>query len=332
MSNEVIFITIIIIITALAFNFINGFHDTANAIATSVTTKTLTPAQAIIMASVFELVGALFSTKVAETVGKGIVNTDSINLNVLLAAISAAIIWNLITWYYGIPSSSSHALIGGLIGSALVKAWNLNVIFWKSLILKVILPLLLAPIIGLLAGGFFMLALLWILKPFKPYYINKYFSKLQIISAGFVALSHGANDAQKSMGIITLVLLSAGFISSFTIPLWLKIACAVTIALGTASGGWRIIKTMGNNICKLEPVNGFAAQTATAVVIGSATLLGAPVSTTHIISSSIMGVGAIKRFSAVRWKIAIDIFYTWVITIPLCIALGGIIYKILSLI
>lgn len=331
MSEGIVIIVIVILLTIL-FDFINGFHDTANSIATSIATKALSPAQAIIMASILELVGALFSTKVAETVGKGIVNINIISLQVILASVTAAIVWNLITWYYGIPSSSSHALIGGLVGAALAKSWYLDSVLWSNLILKVILPLLLAPVIGFIAGAILMIVLLWILRPFKPSIVNKTFTKLQVITSAFVAFSHGANDAQKSMGIITLALVSGSLIPHFSVPLWVKIVCALALALGTAAGGWKIIKTMGNNICKLKPVNGFAAQAATAAVINSATfVIGAPVSTTHIISSSIMGVGATKRFSAVRWKVARDLLYTWVITIPVCAIVGGLIYKLVNI-
>jgi len=324
-------LVVITIILAIIFNYVNGFHDTANSIATSITTKSLSATNAIIMASVLEFIGSLFSTKVAETIGKGIINTDIINLKVIMAAVLAGIIWNLITWYLGIPSSSSHALIGGLIGSSIIYTWSLNAVLWKSLLLKVIIPLFLAPVFGLLAGSAVMIMLLWFLKPFKPSTVSKLFSKLQIISAGLVALSHGTNDAQKSMGIIVLALMSGGILKTFSVPFWVQLVCAIALALGTATGGWKIIKTMGNSICKLKPVNGFAAQTATAVVINSATyLIGAPVSTTHITSSAIMGVGATNRLSAVRWHVAKDLVYTWLITIPACTLLSMILYKIVS--
>lgn len=325
-------LVVITVIIAVAFNFVNGFHDTANSIATTITTKSLSPTVAIIMASVLEFAGSLFSTKVAQTVGTGIINIQIITLDVILAALLAAIIWNLLTWYFSIPSSSSHALIGGLIGAGLAKSFMADTVLWGSLIKKVILPLFLAPVFGLLAGSIFMLLLLWCLKPFKPHLVNKIFSKLQILSAGLVAFSHGTNDAQKSMGIIVLALMGGGFLNAFNVPLWVQIVCALALALGTATGGLRIIKTMGNNICKLNPVNGFAAQTSTALVINAATyLIGAPVSTTHVISSSIMGVGATKRLSAVRWKVARDLIYTWIITIPTCAILAGLVFKIFSI-
>ena len=332
MSSAGIALVVTAIVLGLVFNFVNGFHDTANSIATSIVTKSMSPINAIILASTFELLGSLLSTKVAETIGKNIINTEVITLNLIIATLLAAILWNLITWYLAIPSSSSHALIGGMVGSAIIHTWSINAAHWKSLLTTVVLPLLLSPMIGLIGGALFMLILLWILKPFKPKTINKFFLKLQVVTAALVALSHGANDAQKSMGIITLALLSGGLITEFTVPLWVTLACALTLAAGTATGGWKIIKTMGSNICKLNPVNGFAAQAATIGVINSATfLIGAPVSTTHIISSSIMGVGASKRLSAVHWGVAKDLVYTWMITIPLCAILGGIIYKVITL-
>lgn len=332
MNDTGLFLILSVIVFTIAFDFINGFNDTANAIATVISTRSLKPKHAIIMAACFELLGALFFTEVAKTVGKGIVHTEYINTFVLLSAILGAIIWNLITWYFGIPSSSSHALFGGLIGATIVKTLGLGAVIWSNFFLKIILPLFLAPVIGLLSGGLFMITLLWLLKPFKPPIVNKIFLKLQIISSALVAFSHGANDAQKSMGIITLALLSGGYINSFEVPLWVKLSCAIAIALGTATGGWRIIKTMGSKICKLRPVSGFAAQTSTAAVIISATIFGAPISTTHIVSSSIMGVGASRRISSVRWKVAIDMFTAWIITIPVCAALSGFIYYFISLI
>lgn len=332
MNSQALLFVIFVVVLAIIFDFVNGFHDTANSIATSVTTRSLSPKNAIIMASVLELVGALISTKVAETVGKNIINSQIIDLKLLASTLIAAIIWNIITWYFGIPSSSSHALIGGLIGSALAKSLSFSAIYWNNLLLKVIFPLFFAPIIGFFVGSLFMVILLWLLKSFKPSTVTKWFSKLQIISAGLVALSHGANDAQKSMGIITLALVSGGVINVFQVPLWVKLICATALALGTATGGWKIIKTIGNKICKLRPVNGFAAQTATATVINSATfLIGAPVSTTHIISSAIMGVGTTRRFSAVRWGVAKELVYTWLITIPSCFVVSAITYKLISL-
>lgn len=333
MSSTGIAIVLVAVVLGLIFNFVNGFHDTANSIATTIVTKSLSPTNAIILASIFELLGSLLSTKVAETIGKNIVSSQVITLNLIIATLLASILWNLITWYFGIPSSSSHALIGGMIGSALVKTWSLSSVHWKSLLTTVILPLLFSPAFGLIGGAVLMIIMMWILKPFKPKSINKFFLKFQIVTSALVALSHGANDAQKSMGIITLALLSGGLIKQFSVPLWVTLACALTLAVGTATGGWKIIRTMGNNISKLNPVSGFAAQAATIGVINSATfLIGAPVSTTHIISSSIMGVGATKRLSAVRWGVAKDLIYTWMVTIPSCALLSGLIYGLISLV
>lgn len=332
MSSVGIILIITAVLLGLFYNYVNGFNDTANFIATSIVTKSLSPLNALILASVFELLGSLVSTRVAETIGKNIVNAGILSLNLIISALLAAILWNLVTWYFGIPSSSSHALIGSLVGTALIKSWSLSAIHWHSLLTTVILPLFLSPVIGLLGGSIIMVILLWILRPFKPKIINKFFSKFQIITAVLMAFSYGTNDAQKSMGIITLALLSGGLLPHFYVPIWVTFLCALTLAAGAATGGWKIIKTLGNNISKLNPVSGFAAQAATIGVINSATfLIGAPVSTTHIISSSIMGVGATKRISAVHWGVAKDLIYTWMITIPSCAILGGVIFRIMEL-
>jgi len=322
---------IAVVILALVFDFINGFHDTANSIATSVSTRILSPRQAITMAASLNFVGALMSEKVAQTISKGLVY-GSLEQYVIMAALMAGIIWNLITWYFAIPSSSSHALIGGLIGASIVYAMSIDKIIWSGVWQKVILPLFASPVIGFLMGYIFMSLLYELLRPLTLKIVNRWFSKLQIISAAFMAYSHGNNDAQKSMGIITLALVSGGLISSEVgVPLWVKIACAVAMALGTSFGGWKIIKTMGVNMIKLQPIGGFAAETAAAAVIETATSIGAPVSTTHVISTSIMGVGASKRLSAVKWIIARRIVFAWVITIPVTAVIGGIITFIFKL-
>ncbi|MFL0268432.1 inorganic phosphate transporter [Candidatus Clostridium radicumherbarum] len=325
MLSSILIVTIIVVILALCFDFINGFHDTANAIATSVSTRVLTPRQAILMSAVLNFVGAFLSSEVAKTIGSGIVHPDKVIPEVVIAALIGAIIWNLITWYFGIPSSSSHALIGGLIGSAVVyNSMSFNVINWYDLWDKVVLWLFLSPVIGFIAGYIIMIALQWILRKVRPATVTKVFSKAQIFSAAAMALNHGMNDAQKSMGIITMSLVSAGYMTKFNIPTWVKIACALAMALGTSIGGWKIIKTMGQNMAKLAPVNGFAAETGAAAVIFTASLMKAPVSTTHIISTSIMGVGASKRLSSVKWTVAKNIVWAWVITIPISAILSGI--------
>ncbi|MEZ0535859.1 anion permease [Caldicellulosiruptoraceae bacterium PP1] len=325
------FTLIMIIVLALTFDFINGFHDTANAIATSVSTRVLTPRSAILMSAFFNFVGALISTEVAKTIGHGIVDPKFVTETLVLAAIIAAIIWDLITWWWGIPSSSSHAIIGGLIGAAIVSARTLSDINWMGFIKKIVMPLIISPVLGFICGYIFMMILYFIFAKVHPQVVNKYFSKLQILSAMWMAYNHGSNDAQKSMGIITMALVGAGVLNQFTVPLWVKIACAIAMALGTSLGGWRIIKTMGVKIIKLAPINGFAAETAAALTINLATHIGAPVSTTHVISSSIMGVGACKKFSAVRWGVAKNIVIAWLLTIPMCAIIGGIIVYIINL-
>lgn len=321
MFSTLILVTVVVV--ALIFEFINGFHDTANAIATSISTRALSPRQALILASVLNFVGALVSESVAKTISTGLV-AGNLEQYVIISALIAAIIWDLITWYLAIPSSSSHALIGGLVGSAIVYAWSFDKILWSGVLDKVVIPLFTSPVVGFVVGFLFMNILFEVLRPLSQKTVNKWFSKLQIISAAFVAFSHGSNDAQKTMGIITLALVSAGMLdSSAGIPIWVKLICAVAIALGTAIGGWRIIKTVGMNMIKLQPIGGFVAQTSAAAVISVMTSFGAPVSTTHVITSSVMGVGAAKRFSAVRWALAKNIISAWVITIPATMLLGA---------
>lgn len=331
--SAITFPLVIVIVLALAFDFINGFHDTANSIATTVSTRALSPKIAIIFAASLNLVGALVSTNVAQTISKGLINQKvGIAEYVIIAALIAAIIWNLITWFIGIPSSSSHALIGALIGASLVDTLSMKTILWKGVLDQVIIPLVASPIIGFALGFLFMKLLFVVLASLSQYVVNRWFSKLQIFSAGLMAFAHGSNDAQKSMGIITLALVSTGVLSANVgIPIEVKIACAIAMAVGTSVGGWKIIKTMGINMIKLQPVGGFAAETASAAVILSASFIaGAPVSTTHIISSAIMGVGASKRLSAVRWSIAKNIVWAWVFTIPVSALMGALITLILK--
>ncbi|MDO4541426.1 MAG: inorganic phosphate transporter [Bacillota bacterium] len=315
---------VLVVVMALLFEFINGFHDTANAIATSVYTRALTARQAISLAAVFNFIGALVSEKVAMTITHGLVSVE-LEQYVILAALLGAITWNLITWYLGIPSSSSHALIGSLLGATIVHTMSLEYVKWDGVLDKVVIPLCTSPIIGFLLGFTLMKFLFGTLKDWHPAKANKIFSKLQILSAALVAYSHGNNDAQKTMGIITLALISGGMLSpDHGIPLWVKIACAFMIALGTSVGGWRIMSTMGSKVTRLEPPSGFAAQTASALVIEGASFLGAPVSTTQVITTSIMGVGSARRFSSVKWGIAQNIVVAWVVTLPITMCFGGI--------
>jgi PiT family inorganic phosphate transporter len=321
-----------VILLAIVFDFINGFHDSANAIATSVSTRVLSPRVAIAMSATCNFVGAFISTNVANTIGSGIVNPYQITQKVIIAALLAAIIWDLVTWYFGLPSSSSHALIGGLLGAAIVFKASFTIINWPSFLWIVLLWLFLSPIIGFMAGFILMTALNWILRPLRPATVTKIFSKAQIVSAALMALSHGSNDAQKSMGIITMALLSGGLIAKFSVPLWVITVCALAMAVGTSFGGWKIIKTIGVSMARLVPVNGFAAETGAAAMIFTATMLHAPVSTTHIISTSIMGVAASKRLTSVRWIIARNIVWAWAFTIPTCALLSGFLFHVINFI
>ncbi len=321
-------IIVVVIILALVFDFINGFHDTANSIATSIGTKVLTPMQALGMAAVLNFVGAMLHTEVAKTIGTGIINNGIATPQIIAIALIGAIIWNLITWYFAIPSSSSHALIGGLLGASITShKLDFSVVNWGGFFDKIIIPLISSPIFGLVFGFLFMFLLTWLFHKATHKKVTGLFKKLQICSAALMAYSHGSNDAQKSMGVITMALIAGGFLEgkNFAIPLWVKIACALAMALGTMTGGWKIIKTMGVNMIKLEPIDGFAAETAAALTIQAATALGAPVSTTHVITSAIMGVGSCKRLSAVRWSLARTILVAWVLTIPCSAIIASII-------
>jgi len=325
-----IFLLIAVIIVALCFEFINGFHDCANAIATVVSTKVLAPKQAVLFGATLEFAGALTGTHVAKTIGAGIVNSDMITLTVIFCALLASVIWNLLTWYLGLPSSSSHALIGGLLGATIVKA-GISAVHFTTLIDKVIIPMFTSPLLGFCAGFTLMLFLIRLLYRANPQSVNKKFRKLQLLSSGLMALSHGSNDAQKTMGIITLALLAGGVLhkdasGDFTIPLFVIIACALTMAAGTMNGGWKIIKTMGHKIIKLKPIHGFAAETSAATLILTASHFGIPLSTTHVISTSIMGVGSTLHAHAVKWRIVGNIVTAWVLTIPACMILSSIIY------
>ncbi len=334
---------LLVLVAALVFEYINGFHDAANAIATVVSTKVLTPRQAIAMAAVFNLLGALAGTAVATTIGKGLVDTSVVTMTTVLCALFAAIVWGLFTWWLGLPSSSSHAIIGGLCGAALASSHgDWAVLKWSvadpvkhasnGLWPKVVLPMITSPLIGFVGGALLMTLLYVILRKATPYLVNTLFGKLQLVSAGFMGYSHGSNDAQKTMGIITLALVTAtkdgtfdhlpawaGFlrVPAFDhVPYWVVVACAGTMAAGTAGGGWRIIRTMGHKMVKLQPVQGFAAETTAACIIYGASTMGVPLSTTHVISTSIMGVGATKRLSAVKWGIVSQMVWAWVLTLP----------------
>lgn len=315
---------IIIIVVALIFDYTNGAHDSANAIASVVSTKVLSPKAAVVMAGTLNFVGAFLGTHVAETIGKGIVRPEMIAgcHSLLLAALAGAIFWNFLTWHIGLPSSSSHALIGGLMGAGIASSgWSS--LEYSSILEKVIIPLFLSPLAGFIAGYFIMLGLAWITCRLRYKSTNSVFRKLQVLAAAFMALSHGMNDAQKTMGVISLALVIFHQIPSLHIPLWVKVACATAIVMGTLNGGWKIIKTMGQKIFKMQPIHGFAAQSATAGVIMSASLFGAPISTTQVISSSMLGVGSAKRFSAVRWGVAGNMVFAWFVTIPSSALVGA---------
>ena len=306
---------VLVVLVALSFDFTNGFHDTANAVATSVSTRALTPRLAVLIASLANLAGAFVTTAVASTVGKGIIDTGLATDKTVLAALFGAITWNLITWWLGLPSSSSHALIGGLIGAALVQSGSEGV-QWHSVVHSVVLPGIFAPIIAFAAAFALLLAILWLFFRVTVGIANRGFRLGQLASGTWVAFTHGANDAQKTMGVIALALFTNGTIDHFYIPTWVKVAAGVSIAAGTYVGGWRIMRTVGQRIFDIEPASGFAAQATAGTTIYLATHLGYPLSTTHVISGAVIGAGATKRFSAVRWGIAGNIVMAWILTIP----------------
>lgn len=317
---------VFLVLVALVFDFLNGFHDSANAISTIVSTRVLSPRNAVLWAAFFEFVAVFFvGVQVANTIGTGIIHPDIVDNTLILAALSAAIIWNIITWYFGLPSSSSHALIGGLIGAGVMKGGT-KVLVWGG-ITKTTLFIVLSPTIGLALGLALMIIVLNLSKNSNVARSQKIFRKLQLVSCAIYSMGHGTNDAQKTMGIIAIILYSQGLLGPhFYIPLWVIIVCYVVIALGIMSGGWRIVKTMGTKITKLQPIGGFCAETAAAIAIIGASLGGIPVSTTHTITGAIVGVGATKRLTAVRWGVAGDIVWAWVLTIPLSALLSAIIY------
>ncbi|HUS14860.1 MAG TPA: inorganic phosphate transporter [Chloroflexia bacterium] len=317
-----------LLILAILFDFINGFHDTANAVATVISTRVLTPAMAIAMAAGLNLVGALTGTEVAKTVGSGIIGKE-VPLVAVTAGLVGAIIWNLLTWYFGIPSSSSHALIGGLLGAG-IASLGVDKVHWDVLWNKVVLPLVFSPLGGFLMALLLMRLLYSIFANMPPARVGGFFRRAQIVSAAFMAFSHGGNDAQKTMGIITLGLVSAGVLPTFVVPTWVILVSALAMAAGTAAGGRRIIHTMGTRITHLEPIHGFAAETSAATIIEIASRFGFPLSTTHVISSTILGVGAARRLNSVRWGVARNMIRAWVLTIPVTAGIGFLSYWILN--
>jgi PiT family inorganic phosphate transporter len=322
---------VIVVIVALGFDFTNGFHDTANAVATSVSTRALSPRIAVFMAAVLNLAGAFVTTAVAKTIGQGIVDTNLIDNRVLLAALFGAIAWNLFTWWLGLPSSSSHALIGGLVGASIAQA-GLEGVQWHGLVHKVVLPALSSPVIGLLAAFGLLLVLYWVFRRLTPGHANRGFRAGQWASGGWVAFTHGANDAQKTMGVIALALFlyhhpgSSAENADFTIPTWVIVSAGLAIGLGTYAGGWRIMRTLGQRIYSMGPEQGFAAQIAGGTTLYWATRLGYPVSTTHVVSGSVLGAGATKSLSAVRWGVAGNIVVAWVITLPAAAIVAAVLY------
>ena len=316
---------VVVILTALAFDFTNGFHDTANAVATSVSTRALTPRQAVTVAALANLAGAFVTTAVAKTVGQGIIDTGLATQQTILAALIGAISWNMFTWYLGLPSSSSHALFGGLIGAALVQSGTAGV-EWHGLLEKVVIPGIASPILGFLGAFLLLLVLYWVFVWITPGAANRGFRYGQMLSGTWFAFTHGANDAQKTMGVIALALFVNGSIDEFYIPNWVKVAAGLAIAAGTYVGGWRIMRTLGQRVFNMEPVDGFASQVSAGTVLYAATHAGFPVSTTQCISGAVIGAGATKRFSAVRWGVAGNIVVAWVLTIPAAAIVAGLLF------
>ncbi|WP_284334964.1 inorganic phosphate transporter [Comamonas sp. NoAH] len=324
-----LWVVILLVAMALVFDFMNGFHDAANSIATVVSTGVLKPTQAVVFAAFFNFIAIfVFHLSVAATVGKGIVNPDIVDTHVVFGALAGAIVWNLITWYYGIPSSSSHALIGGIVGAVIAKAGTGSLI--ASGIFKVVAFIFISPMLGFLFGSLLMVAVAWICRRSRPSKVDKWFRRLQLVSAGAYSLGHGGNDAQKTIGIVWLLLLATGYMSSgeTSPPLWVIVSCYAAIGMGTMFGGWRIVKTMGQKITKLKPVGGFCAETGGAITLFTATMMGVPVSTTHTITGAIVGVGSTQRMSAVRWGVAGNIVWAWILTIPASAFVAAIAYWI----
>jgi PiT family inorganic phosphate transporter len=316
---------VVTIVVALAFDFTNGFHDTANAVATSVSTRALSPRLAVLIAAIANLAGAFVTTAVAKTVGKGIIDSGLATPKTVLAAVLGAIVWNLLTWWLGLPSSSSHALIGGLVGAALVQSGEKGV-EWHGVTHKVLIPALWAPTIAFLGAFGLLLAIYWVFQWMTPGLANRSFRLGQLVTGTWVAFTHGANDAQKTMGVIALALYANGSIDTFYIPTWVKIAAGVSIGAGTYAGGWRIMRTLGQRVFQMDPPAGFAAQAASGAVIYASTHFGYPLSTTHVVSGAVMGAGATKRLSAVRWGVAGNIVFAWILTIPASAAVAALVW------
>jgi inorganic phosphate transporter, PiT family len=328
--DPVLLAVLALITVALVFDFINGFHDAANSIATIVATRVLTPGQAVIWAAAFNFLAAFgFGTAVAKTVGSGMIDLDVVTSAVIFGGLMGAIVWDLITWYVGLPTSSSHALVGGYAGAAIAKAGFGSLIAsgWT----KTLIFIVFAPLMGMGLGLLLSVISLWLFRGFSPARVDKWFRRLQLVSAALYSLGHGTNDAQKTMGIIAGVLFTAGYLTVFDIPFWVIIAAHLAIALGTLSGGWRIVHTMGSKITKLQPFGGFSAETAGAITLFTASAFGIPVSTTHTITGAIVGVGSVRRLSAVRWGVATRIVWAWVLTIPASAAIAAVTYRLLAL-
>jgi PiT family inorganic phosphate transporter len=321
---DISLLLIAVVVLTLVFDYINGFHDAANAIATVVSTRVMRPTTAVVYGGILNFVGALMGTEVAATIGKGLVDAASITLLTVLCTIIAAIVWNLITWYKALPTSSSHAIIGSLLGATFFSSASGNdSISWNKVTEKVLIPMVSSPMLGVFIGFAFMTLLTWLIYRMHPGTINRIFGKLQIVSAGFMALNHGRNDAQKSIGIIALALMLANPSADFHVPFWVILSCAIAMGAGTMAGGWRIVRTLGSKMVKLQPVHGFAAEMTASVILAGTAHFGIPVSTTQVISTSILGVGATRRLSAVRWGLVGNILWAWVLTIPLTFAFSG---------
>ncbi|HZU12104.1 MAG TPA: anion permease [Chloroflexota bacterium] len=323
-------LVVVVIAIALFFDFTNGFHDTANAIATSVSTHALSPRAAVLLSAVMNFVGAFVTLKVAATIGTGIAPPGQVTLLMILAALVGGIAWNLITWYGGLPSSSTHALIGGLIGAVIVGL-GFDGVEWHGVITKMIIPLVVSPILGFIVAYLVMLAIYWIFRGANPRRINRGFRVAQVLSAAYVSFSHGTNDSQKTMGVITLALVSGHFLHAFAVPLWVIAAAAAAMGSGTYVGGWRIIRTMGTRLYKIAPAQGFDAQTVAATLIQGAAQFGWPVSTTHVVTGAVLGAGATENPTAVRWGVGLNILATWILTIPMAALMAAIVYLVLHI-
>ena len=322
-----LWVVVLLVVLAVAFDFLNGFHDAANSIATVVSTGVLKPGQAVLFAAFFNFVAIfIFQFSVAATIGKGLVQPGVVDVNIVFGALIGAISWNFITWYFGIPSSSSHALIGGIVGAVMVKAGASSLVF--ASVMKTVLFIFVSPLMGFLLGSLMLIAVSWTLRLSTPSRVDRWFRRLQLVSAGAYSLGHGGNDAQKTIGIVWMLLIATGYtaVGDASPPTWVVLTCYSAIAVGTMFGGWRIVKTMGQRLTKLKPVHGFCAETGGAITLFMATILGIPVSTTHTITGAIVGVGATQRASAVRWGVAGNIMWAWILTIPATALIAALAY------